>query len=107
MKKLSVELQILLHDWDEARVQTFGIMMAQMRPFRVSDYPEDLKLIFICGLLAELLEPLIIDAITMNMRMQMAEKAGEKIPSASTFESIGSGYVLIGKHRHCKPRMKT
>lgn len=82
-------------------------MMAQRRPFCLLDYQDDLTLIVICGLLAKLLESLIIDAITMNLRVQMAEKAGATMPSAPTFESIRDGYVLVGKQRHCRPRLKT
>lgn len=103
MKKLTVGLRLLQHDWGEALVQTFGPMMAQSRPFCLLGYQEDLTLVVICNELAELLESLIIDANTMDLRLQMAEKGVATMPGAPSFESIGAGYVLGGKYRRCRP----
>lgn len=70
-------------------------------------YQDDLTLIVICRFLAELLKPLIIDAITIDLRVQMAEKEGATLLCAPTFESIGDGYILAGKQRHCRPPLET
>lgn len=107
MTKLPVTLRILLQDWNEARVHTFGHMIAQRRFFCLMDYHDDLTLATDCKLLAELIEPLLIDAITMELRVQMAKKGVTTLPSVPNFESIGAGYVLGGKQRHCRPRPET
>lgn len=107
MKRLPAELQFLLQNWEEARVQTFGPMMAQRRLFCILDYQDDLDLVFVCKLLADLLEPLIIDAITMNLHVQMEKKNGATFPTVPTFESIGARNVLGGKRRHCTSRAET
>lgn len=45
IKKLPAKLQILLQDWEETQVQTFGPMMAKRRSICILDYQDDLTLI--------------------------------------------------------------
>lgn len=73
MTKLPVGLRMLLHEWDETRVQGLGLMVAQRRRLCLLNYQDDLTLVSVCGFLAELLEPLIIGSITVDLRVQMME----------------------------------
>lgn len=76
---------MLLQDWEEIRVYAFGPMMAQRRLLFLLDYQDDLALFVICGFLAEMLEPLIIDANTVDLRVQMAKNNGATMSSTPAF----------------------
>lgn len=74
VRKLPTKLRTLLLDWNEGQVVIFGPMMSQRRLLCLLYYQDDLTLVTFCKLLADLLEQIVLNTLSLELKIRLSQK---------------------------------